>query len=166
MEGTVYILASCWWNGFGSITACKNVTLVKQLPFVLGRFPYSPQLFDKKNGRVDCRSGGTNTHTLSLYLSLIRHHWGVDATDEEELQKGAVVHPGVVIKPVIAPSDMLLSFGCRSIRVQQGWAALSQLVNTACQSQHNGSKLWNVNISQKYWKRRLVQWSDWFQKGN
>lgn len=75
----------------------------------------------------------------------------MEATDEEELQKGwlqtqqgAVVHPWTVIKPVTAPSDTLLSFGRRSMGVQRGWAALSQLVNTACQSQHNGSKLWNA----------------------
>lgn len=75
----------------------------------------------------------------------------MEAADEEEQQKGwlqtqqgAVVHPCAVIKPVTALSDTLLSFGRRSLGVQRGWAALSQLVNTACQSQHDGSKLWNA----------------------
>lgn len=89
----------------------------------------------------------------------------MEAADEEERQKGwlqnqqgAIVHPGAVIKPVTPLSDMLLSFGRRSMGAQRGWATVSQLVNTARQSQHNGSKLWNVLVldtSQKYWKQRL-----------
>lgn len=84
----------------------------------------------------------------------------MEAADEEERQKGwlqkqqgAIVHPCAVIKPVTALSDMLLSFGRRSMGAQRGSATVSQLVNTARQSQHNGSKLWNVLVldtSQKY----------------